>query len=112
MAELPELYRLIRDAGIKAWQYCLTVPMGNAADNADVLLQPYELLDLYPMLAEIAVRDGSASYDWAQFRRDGSAMANPPLRGRRNTTVSTPHSARPRRATSATTGVATAICPP
>jgi radical SAM protein with 4Fe4S-binding SPASM domain len=30
--------------------------MGNAADNADILLQPYELLDLYPMLARIARR--------------------------------------------------------
>lgn len=61
MPELPELYGLLRDAGIQAWQYCLTVPMGNAADNADVILQPYELLELYPMLAEIAVaadRDG------------------------------------------------------
>jgi radical SAM protein with 4Fe4S-binding SPASM domain len=35
--------------------------MGNAADNADILLQPSELLDVYPMLARVtqqAIRDG------------------------------------------------------
>ncbi|GAA6615659.1 hypothetical protein NUACC26_014540 [Scytonema sp. NUACC26] len=30
--------------------------MGNAADRADILLQPYELLDLYPMLARVVSR--------------------------------------------------------
>jgi nif11-class peptide radical SAM maturase 3 len=52
--ELPLLYERLRDAGIFAWQIQLTVPMGNAADNSDILLQPAELLDLYPMLARIA----------------------------------------------------------
>ncbi|MEM9267023.1 MAG: nif11-class peptide radical SAM maturase 3 [Cyanobacteria bacterium P01_F01_bin.13] len=54
--ELPAIYEHIRDAGARAWQLQLTVPMGNAADNAEILLQPYELLDVYPMLARIAVR--------------------------------------------------------
>ena len=54
--ELPSIYEHIRDAGARAWQLQLTVPMGNAADNAEILLQPYELLDVYPMLAKIAVR--------------------------------------------------------
>jgi nif11-class peptide radical SAM maturase 3 len=54
--ELPLIYEHIRDAGARAWQIQLTVPMGNAADNADILLQPCELLDLYPMLARIARR--------------------------------------------------------
>ncbi|MEM8614009.1 MAG: radical SAM protein, partial [Cyanobacteria bacterium P01_H01_bin.105] len=54
--ELPSIYEHIRDAGARAWQLQLTVPMGNAADNAEILLQPYELLDLYPMLAKIAMR--------------------------------------------------------
>ena len=59
--ELPLVYKEIRDAGAKAWQIQLTVPMGNAADNWEILLQPYELLELYPMLAQIAIeakRDG------------------------------------------------------
>lgn len=49
--ELPLLYEALRAAGMGAWQIQLTVPMGNAADNHDILLQPAELLDLYPMLA-------------------------------------------------------------
>ncbi|MBN3909469.1 MAG: nif11-class peptide radical SAM maturase 3 [Nostoc sp. NMS1] len=54
--EFPRIYECIRDAGARAWQIQLTVPMGNAADNADILLQPYELLDIYPMLAQVARR--------------------------------------------------------
>ncbi|MEH2036610.1 nif11-class peptide radical SAM maturase 3 [Nostoc sp.] len=50
------IYECIRDAGARAWQVQLTVPMGNAADNADILLQPHELLDIYPMLARVARR--------------------------------------------------------
>jgi nif11-class peptide radical SAM maturase 3 len=51
--EFPQIYARIRDAGIFAWQIQLTVPMGNAADNYDILLQPYELLDVYPMIARV-----------------------------------------------------------
>ncbi|UKO97450.1 nif11-class peptide radical SAM maturase 3 [Nostoc sp. UHCC 0870] len=54
--EFPRIYECIRDAGARAWQIQLTVPMGNAADNTDILLQPYELLDIYPMLARVARR--------------------------------------------------------
>lgn len=54
--EFPLIYEHIRDAGACAWQIQLTVPMGNAADNADILLQPSELLDLYPMLARVTQR--------------------------------------------------------
>ncbi|MDZ7951214.1 nif11-class peptide radical SAM maturase 3 [Nostoc sp. DedQUE09] len=54
--EFPCIYECIRDVGARAWQVQLTVPMGNAADNADILLQPHELLDIYPMLARVARR--------------------------------------------------------
>ncbi len=54
--ELFQIYELIRSAGVKAWQIQMTVPMGNAADNWELLLQPYELLDLYPRLAKLAVQ--------------------------------------------------------
>jgi len=63
--EFPLIYERIRDAGVIAWQMQLTVPMGNAADNADILLQPYELLALYPMLARVARR---ALSDGVQFQ--------------------------------------------
>ena len=52
--EFPCIYEHLRDAGVFAWQIQLTVPMGNAADNSDILLQPYELLDVYPMIARVA----------------------------------------------------------
>ncbi|MEO1429829.1 MAG: nif11-class peptide radical SAM maturase 3 [Cyanobacteria bacterium J06632_19] len=54
--EFPLIYERIRDAGVFAWQIQLTVPMGNAADNSNILLQPYELLDVYPMIARVAQR--------------------------------------------------------
>lgn len=54
--EFPSIYECIRIGGARAWQIQLTVPMGNAADNSDILLQPYELLDIYPMLARVARR--------------------------------------------------------
>ena len=54
--EFPKIYEHLRDAGIFAWQIQLTVPMGNAADNSQILLQPYELIDLYPMIARVAER--------------------------------------------------------
>jgi nif11-class peptide radical SAM maturase 3 len=54
--ELPLIYEKIREAGAVAWQVQLTVPMGNAADHAEILLQPHELLDLYPMLAYLTER--------------------------------------------------------
>jgi radical SAM protein with 4Fe4S-binding SPASM domain len=54
--ELLPLYELLVGAGVDAWQVQLTVPMGNAADNAGLLLQPSDLLEVFPVLAEIARR--------------------------------------------------------
>lgn len=59
--EFPLLYEKLREAGFFAWQIQLTVPMGNAADNSEILLQPSELLHIYPMLAKVteqAQKDG------------------------------------------------------
>lgn len=52
--EFPLLYEHLYEAGIKAWQWSMTVPMGNAAENHHILLQPAELLDVFPMLAQVA----------------------------------------------------------
>jgi radical SAM protein with 4Fe4S-binding SPASM domain len=57
--ELPELYEVLLDAGVVAWQLQLTVPMGRAADQPDLLLQPSELLVVFPVLARIARRAAS-----------------------------------------------------
>lgn len=53
MPELVALAELLHDVGSKAWQVQLTVPMGRAADRADLLLQPHDLLDLFPLLTWI-----------------------------------------------------------
>jgi radical SAM protein with 4Fe4S-binding SPASM domain len=54
--ELPAQYALLRAAEIRAWQIQMTVPMGNAADRPEILLQPVELLTLFPMLADLKVQ--------------------------------------------------------
>lgn len=41
---------------VAAWKFMLTVPMGRAADEPDVLLQPFDLLTLYPELVRAVER--------------------------------------------------------
>ena len=53
MPELPLLLQTLADHGSSAWQLMLTVPMGRAADEPAVLLQPYDLLELFPLLARL-----------------------------------------------------------
>lgn len=48
--ELPELLDELIALGISVWQVQLTVAMGNAADNADILLQPFEMEELHALL--------------------------------------------------------------
>jgi len=55
-SELALLYQRLVDEKVQAWQIQLTVPMGNAVDNAQILLQPIELLDLYPVLYYLSLR--------------------------------------------------------
>ena len=58
MNDLPELMDTIIEVGAKQWQIQLTVAMGNAVDNDDLLLQPYRLLELMPLLARL-YQDGA-----------------------------------------------------
>jgi Y-X(10)_GDL-associated radical SAM protein len=51
--QLRDLMNLFIAAGAKNWQIQLTVAMGRAADHPELLLQPYELLKLMPLLAEL-----------------------------------------------------------
>lgn len=53
VGELERISIVLIEAGISAWQLQLTVAMGNAADNDYLLLQPYELDQLFPRLADI-----------------------------------------------------------
>ena len=53
MPELPALANLLVDIGSTAWQIQLTVAMGRGADRPGLLPQPYDLLDLFPLLVWI-----------------------------------------------------------
>jgi Y-X(10)_GDL-associated radical SAM protein len=59
MDDLHELMETIIGIGVKQWQIQLTVAMGNAVDNDGLLLQPYRLLELMPLLARL-YREGVA----------------------------------------------------
>jgi Y-X(10)_GDL-associated radical SAM protein len=53
MPQLRELMERFIEARVKDWQVQLTVAMGRAVDHPELLLQPYELLELMPLLAEL-----------------------------------------------------------
>lgn len=55
-SEMPELLEQLIANGIHGWQLQLTVPMGRAVDEPDVLLQPYDLLQIFPMVAALKGR--------------------------------------------------------
>ena len=46
--QLAGLLDVILDAGVRYWHVALTVPMGNAVDHDEILLQPYQLADVMP----------------------------------------------------------------
>jgi radical SAM protein with 4Fe4S-binding SPASM domain len=54
--ELPALLETLIAHGVHSWQIQITVPMGRAADEPDVLLQPYDLLELFPVLGRLQDR--------------------------------------------------------
>jgi radical SAM protein with 4Fe4S-binding SPASM domain len=55
MPQLREIMELVIEAGASNWQFALTVAMGNAADRPELLLQPWQLLELMPLLAELSI---------------------------------------------------------
>jgi radical SAM protein with 4Fe4S-binding SPASM domain len=56
MPELPDVLEAAIGLGVHAWQIALTVAMGRAADAPEVLLQPEDLLELFPLLARLKTR--------------------------------------------------------
>lgn len=56
MGDLEGLYEHLRAHHIQAWQIQITTPLGRAADRTDMLLQPWDLLDLVPRIAAIKKR--------------------------------------------------------
>ncbi|MFZ3354074.1 MAG: radical SAM protein [Xanthobacteraceae bacterium] len=53
MPELPAVAELLVDIGARSWMVILTAAMGRAADRPSLLLHPYHLLYLFPLLADI-----------------------------------------------------------
>lgn len=54
--ELEQVFELAREHGCHGWQVFLTVPMGRACDDPDLLLQPYDVLELLPVLGDLHTR--------------------------------------------------------
>jgi Y-X(10)_GDL-associated radical SAM protein len=53
MPDLPALMEAIIEAGAEQWQIQITVAMGNAVDHPELLLQPYQVIELMPLLARL-----------------------------------------------------------
>lgn len=56
LPELPELLEALAAHGGHSWQLQMTVPMGRAADEPEVLFQPYEMLQVFPLLGQLKKR--------------------------------------------------------
>lgn len=54
LPQLRELMDVIIEAGCHNWQLAITTAMGNAADHPELLLQPWQMLEVMPLLAELA----------------------------------------------------------
>jgi radical SAM protein with 4Fe4S-binding SPASM domain len=54
--ELEGIYEHLRDQGVKGWQVQITAPLGRAADRPDLMLQPWDLLELMPRIAAVKRR--------------------------------------------------------
>lgn len=55
IGDLHGLLEEVVAAGATHWQLQLVVAMGNAVDNPDLILQPYQLLELMPLLADLTI---------------------------------------------------------
>lgn len=60
LGALDELFDTLIAHGIQRWHPIMTVPMGRAADEPDLVLQPYELLEVFPRLAALKRRADAA----------------------------------------------------
>lgn len=58
LAELPDVLETLAGAGAHAWLIQLTFATGRAADDPELLLQPYEIIDLYELLPRLVARCG------------------------------------------------------
>ena len=59
---LEETYDAIYAAGARLWQIQLTVPAGNAAEQTDLILQPWQIPDVYDTLAMLFEKGRKAGF--------------------------------------------------
>lgn len=55
IAQLPALMDVLIENGVTHWQVQLTVAMGNAVDNEEILLQPYMIGEVIPLLSRLSL---------------------------------------------------------
>ena len=60
LREIPAVLDHLVTQSIRAWQVQLTVAMGRAADEPAVLLEPYQMLEVMPMLARLKPKADAA----------------------------------------------------
>ncbi len=58
--DLDDVFAIAKARGFHSWQVQLTVPMGRAADNAEWLLSPDDILDVIPKIGALALAGRSA----------------------------------------------------
>ncbi len=51
LTEVESLLELLIEAGIHSWQVSMTVPMGRAADEPELILEPFQVLEVMPLVA-------------------------------------------------------------
>ena len=60
LAEIPRVFESLIPTGIRAWQVQFTVAMARAADQKELLLEPYQMLEAMPMIAGLRARADEA----------------------------------------------------
>src|SRR5690606_10948184 len=58
--QIESIFDLALEQGCHGWQVFLTVPMGRAADIEDLVLQPFDLLNVMPRISALAARAQAA----------------------------------------------------
>jgi radical SAM protein with 4Fe4S-binding SPASM domain len=56
--ELDEIREILKEHGVRTWQLQLGNPTGNAADNADMIIYPEDMLRVIPKAAELRKMEG------------------------------------------------------
>jgi radical SAM protein with 4Fe4S-binding SPASM domain len=61
LRDIPHVFDLLAAARIHSWQFQLTVAMGRASDEPDLVLEPYQVLEVMPMLARLKSKADAAN---------------------------------------------------